>query len=266
MRYNENVCIDLGITLEDDYIISKIEDMQNTIYIKYGNAGTFNFSLTDLFIKCPMIFKQVNGITDKDEIKKIYDTNKKKFNRLMKGSLNKVLIREDTKRDKLGKRESYFKFNKTTMTILKNGYPVKRSREFTDIEKYLMNELKLNELSNSITKQLEKMDIDVLKESIEVAKIENILDYPYVKAIYNNLIENKKADNAGDITDLNKNTNIQIEKSNNIISNNKKNYNDNHKSKLNPKLHNYMGSANFMKYTPEELEKILEQSQKDKFK
>lgn len=36
--------------------------------------------------------------------------------------------------------------------------------------------------------------------------------------------------------------------------------------KLDPRVHNYEGSANFMKYTPEELEKILENSQKGKFK
>lgn len=45
-----------------------------------------------------------------------------------------------------------------------------------------------------------------------------------------------------------------------------KNVNQQDNIRLNPKVHNYEGSANFMKYTPEELEIILQESQKDKFK
>lgn len=45
-----------------------------------------------------------------------------------------------------------------------------------------------------------------------------------------------------------------------------KNVNQQDKVSLNSKVHNFEGSANFMKYTPEELEIILQESQKDKFK
>ncbi len=37
------------------------------------------------------------------------------------------------------------------------------------------------------------MDIDILRTSIEIAKEENILDYPFVRGVYNNLeLNNKK--------------------------------------------------------------------------
>lgn len=271
MKYNERVCLDLNISLEHDYVLSKIEDMQNTNSIKDGDKGTFNFNLSELFIKCPMVFKQVSNLEDKDEIKKVYDTNKKKFNKMLKEGLGKALIRETVKRDKLGKKESYFKFNKSTMTILKNGYPVKQIREFTEIEKIVMRELKIDILSNSISKQLENMDINVLNDSISVAKENGILDYAYVRAIYNNLIQadisdNKKVATTGNSNNSYKNTTNSNRNINNIVPENKNNINNNYAAKLNPKVHNYMGSANFMKYTEEELEKMILENQKDKFK
>lgn len=52
----------------------------------------------------------------------------------------------------------------------------------------------------------------------------------------------------------------------NFVTYTSKNVNQQDKVRLNPKVHNYEGSANFMKYSPDELEKILQKSQKDKFK
>lgn len=50
---------------------------------------------------------------------------------------------------------------------------------------------------------------------------------------------------------------------NESITNSNKNNSD---KKLNPKVHNYMGSDNFAKYTEEELEKMILENQKNKFK
>lgn len=264
MKYKENVILDLNMTLEDDYVLSKIEEMQNTNLVKDGDEGSFSFNLTDLFKKCPMIFKQANAEMTQDEIKKLYETNKKKFQKLLNGNLGKAINRFEVKRTLKGKRESYFKFNKTTMTILKNGYP-SREVELTEIEKLVIKELNIDTITKSIAKQLKEMDIKILKEAIECAKETGILDYPFVKSIYNNLMENKKVASVGStnnsVKQLNTNSNDI-----NSISDNNKNIKQNYNSHLNPKVHNFEGSANFLKYSPEELEKLLFENQKNKFK
>lgn len=277
MRYNEKVAIDLGITLEEDYVLSKIEDMQNTYIVRDGDKGSFTFSLTDLFKRCPMVFKQVDDIQDKEDIKKIYDTNKKKFQKMIKASLGKAIIRTDVKRKKDGKKESYFKFNKTTMTVLKNGYPIKTVNEFTDKEKLIIKELHIDTINKSLSSQLESMDYDLLKDSIEIAKECNILDYPYVRSIYNNLImneDNKKATSVETTNDFevknnNSNFNNNITQEQNICnkkteSNKKENNNINKRKRVNTRFHNI--NESFSKYTPDELEKLLQESQKNKFK
>lgn len=266
--FNDKVADDLNLSLEDLYILGYFYKLSNTTSDTkiINNSECFSINLVDIFINRPLLFEKVlDSGEDKELTKKIYEKNRKKLDRILKGNLSKCIIKTGTIKSKEGSK-NYYKLNKTTIKVLVDGYPVKRIREFTEIEKYIMKELKLNELSNSIVKQLEKMELDILKNAVEVAKLDNILDYPYVRAIYNNLMLNKKADNAGDITDFNENTTNQIENYNNSISKNKNNYNNNSMTQLNPKLHNYMGSANFMKYTPEELEKMIKLSQKDKFK
>ncbi|MGL4801974.1 MAG: hypothetical protein ACRC18_06885 [Cetobacterium sp.] len=260
MRYNEEVAVSLDFTLEDDYVLSKIEDMQNTTIIRDGDLGSFSFNLTDLFIRCPMVFKRVEKGSSKDQVLKIYDSNKKKFQKMLKGALGKAITRDKVVRTKDG-NETYYKFNKTTMTVLKNGYPKKVEVELTDIEKYVMAELNMFTLTKGISTQIKNMDEVTLKEAIQVAKETGIHDFPYVRSIYNNLMQSKKADNVGSVNDLNKNKTSNSNCNNSVPQNVPK---SNKQNKPRTKFHNC--NESFTKFTPDDLEKHLLEMQKDKFK
>ena len=266
MRYNEEVVLDIGMTLEDDYVLSKIEDMQNTTSVKDGDRGSFSFNLTELFKKCPMVFKQPKGDESREEIEKIYTTNKKKLQRMLKGSMGKAVSRYETKRTKSGKKESYFKFNKTTMTVLKNGYPVKVDKEFTEKEKMVMDVLGIDKLSKGVTTQINGLDEQLLKEALEVTKECGILEFAYVRGVYNNLKLDKEKASDEPTSNANKNNKTHdlidiniISQKNNIDTHNYKKNNKNFKTRF----HNI--NQTFNKYTPEELEKVLKESQKGKF-
>lgn len=265
--FKDRVGKDLKLSLEDLYLLGYFYK-QSTIASEtkiINNKECFTINLVDIFKNRIYLFESVTDSDDKELIKKIYERNRKKLDRLLKGELKKVIIKEKVIKTKEGSN-TYYRLDKKIIKILIDGYPTKESREFTEKEKLVMQELKIDILSNSISKQLESMEINVLKDSIIAAKENGILDYAYVKAIYNNLIQsqnldNKKVATTGNSNNSCENTTNSIRNVNTIISNNKENYN----YKLNPKVHNYSGSANFMKYNPEELEKILQESQKGKF-
>lgn len=266
MRYNEEVVLDMDMTLEDDYVLSRIEDIQNTTSVKDGNKGSFSFNLTELFKRCPMVFKQVKGGESKEDIEKIYNTNKKKLQRMMNGSMGKAIMRYETKRTKAGKKESYFKFNKTTMTVLKNGYPIKVEKTFTEKEMMVMRALRLNELSKGLITQINDLEDDLLKASLEVAKECGILEFAYVRGIYNNLkLDKEKASDAGTSNANQKNKTHDSIDINIISQNNQKDtskFKKNYKQTKN-RFHN-LENESFRNYTPEELERILEENQRIK--
>ncbi|GAA0100787.1 hypothetical protein UT300012_15020 [Paraclostridium bifermentans] len=99
----------------------------------------------------------------------------------------------------------------------------------------------IKKIADTLSAKRENYDLDYLKEKIELSKrqsnIRNLVGF-LIKAIIEDF------DNES-ITNFNKN---------------------NSDKKLNPKVHNYMGSDNFAKYTEEELEKMILENQKDKFK
>ena len=129
------------------------------------------------------------------------------------------------------------------------------------------------------------MDIDKLKAAIGVAKEHEILDYPYVKHIYNNLDSNVKKPQESpnsqgsneNINSQNSDTNIVPQNSNNTSTKNVNNENEDPREKIiakqkqdyemisrKNKFHNT--NASFINYTPDELERHLQESQKGKFK
>ncbi|MCU9815865.1 hypothetical protein [Paraclostridium sp. AKS73] len=99
----------------------------------------------------------------------------------------------------------------------------------------------IKRIADTLSAKRENYDLDYLKEKIELSKkqsnIRNLVGF-LIKAIIEDF------DNES-ITNFNKN---------------------NSDKKLNPKVHNYMGSDNFAKYTEEELEKMILENQKNKFK
>ena len=58
MKYNEEVAYDLGLSLEDLYVLQKIEDkIKDTNLSTYGDKGEFTFNQVDLFKICKFVFK-----------------------------------------------------------------------------------------------------------------------------------------------------------------------------------------------------------------
>lgn len=263
MKYNEEVAYNLGLSLEDIYVLEKIEDcIRDTNLSKDGNNGEFSFNQVELFKMCKFVFKQVSENDDRETIKKIYKTNNAKFNKMLKGSLGKVLIKgKNIKRQ--SKSEAYFKINKEIRTILINGYPSVVDKELSDIEKLVLKELNLNSIGRSIRTQLKGMDIDMLKTAIQISKEHEILDYPYVRSIYNNLLETKNPQEFADSQGSQKNIHISNFNTN-IIPQKEKNKTQNKKNNTKTRFHNI--NQTFNKYDSEELERMLLENQKDKFK
>lgn len=241
MKYNEEVAYNLGLSLEDIYVLEKIEDnIRDTVLSKDGNNGEFSFNQVDLFKMCKFVFKQVNKHDSEDTIRKIYKTNNAKFNKMLKGSLGKVLIKGENIK-KQSKSEAYFKINKEIRTILINGYPKVVDLELNEIEKLVVDELKMKTIGKNIRTQLKCMDIDKLKAAIGVAKEHEILDYPYVKHIYNNLDSNVKKPQESpnsqgsneNINSQNSDTNIVPQNSNNTSTKNVNNENEDPREKIN---------------------------------
>lgn len=266
--FDDDISYDLGLSLEDTYVLGYFYKLSNTStdtkIIK--NHECFTFNLIDLFKSRKRTFEQVKTDLTQEDIKKIYERNRKKLNRLLKGALGKFVIKESSVKSKEGSK-TYYRLNKQLIKVLIDGYPTKKDRNLSEIELLVSKELDLNTITKSISKQLEEMEIEVLKESIECAKEIGILDYPYVKGIYNNLMESKKVASVGSTNNSSKplNSNSKTNDTKSITDDNK-NINKNYNIHLNPKVHNFHGSAKHMKYTPEELEKILKESQKNKFK
>ncbi|MGG7060440.1 hypothetical protein ACQPUZ_19580, partial [Clostridium tertium] len=99
-------------------------------------------------------------------------------------------------------------------------------------------------------------DINLLKTSINLAKENKILDYPYIKGIYNKLLENKKDSSAPtDKSITQKSDSLDI---NNIIT--QKNYFKTSKNKF----RNF--TETFNQYSEDELDKIIEKGQIAKYR
>lgn len=200
--FNDDVAYDLGLSLNDLYVIGYIHSIRNTNLVKtkiIGNEECFTFNLVNLFKARPLIFDKVKldeSMSDEDKeayLNKMYDMNRKRFNRMIKSTLGKVLVKVKTVNIKDGK-ETYYRLNKSVMTVLINGYAKSTDTELTENEKLICKATGIFDIAKGTRTQLKSMETDTLKASIEVAKEKGILDFPYIKRIYNNLIENKKVD------------------------------------------------------------------------
>lgn len=161
--------------------------------------------------------------------------------------------------------------------------------ETLEKEKEIDIEIEQQHIKRNIKKELEenkkKEDVVVadneIEKSLAIAEIKKAymtLDDKDVKKIADTLVSTRGMYDLGYLTEKielsKKKSNIRnlpgflisaiIEDfDNESITNFNKNNSD---KKLNPKVHNYMGSDNFAKYTEEELEKMILENQKNKFK
>lgn len=255
--FNDDVAYDLGLSLESTYLLEFLHTQRNTTLFKtkiIKNEEWFSFNLVDLFKARKRVFEQIDQSKCDDEVylKKLYNKNRSKYNRLFESELKKVLIKGETIKYK-GGSNTYYKFNKTILTTLINGYPKVIDTEFTENEKLVIENTSMVEMPRSISTQLKDMDNEILKEAIEIAKENNISDYPYLKGIYNNLVKNKKALEEADQSNQGQEKNID----NSIICKSDKKYNYKNNGNENykkTKFHNF--EETFTKYSEEEFEDI----------
>lgn len=265
-NFNETVALDLGFDLNQLYILRYLTNISKTTKVEtkiINGKECFHINYSKIFKDNQFAFTQLsesslNELNDdakKEYIKKIYDRNNKRFIKMLSGALGKVIIKEKIEKVDDGKK-IYFSINKIIFTNLLDGYPVKESMDLTENEKIIIDKLNLNKLTVSITKQLATMKKDILLQACDISRNLGVLDFPYMKSIYNNLLENKKDSSAP--TDKS-NTQIKSESFNrsNIIAQ-KINYNASKN-----KFRNF--TETFDKYSEDELDAIIEKSQKEKF-
>ena len=175
---------------------------------------------------------------------------------MLSGALGKVIKKEKIEKVDDGKK-IYFSINKVIFTNLLDGYPTKESLDLTENEKIVIEKLKINKLTDSITKQLSNMNKELLLQSCEIALNAGILDFPYMKSVYNNLKNNNKKDPSAP-TDESCTIKSASFNDNMIIP--QKTYFNSSKNKF----RNF--TETFDKYSDDELDAIIEKSQREKFK
>lgn len=264
-NFNESVAIDLGFDLNQLYVLRYLSNISRTTRVEtkiINEKECFHVNYSKVFKENPFVFDQVDESylstlseeSKKEYIKKIYDRNNKRFIKMLSGPLGKVIVKEKIEKVEDGKK-IYFSINKFVYTKLLEGYPVKESNTLTDNEKIVIEKLNINKLTESMVKQLKNMDTYTLIQACEVSMETGILDFPYMKGIYNNLILNKEKESQE--TAISQDSDSEkIYSNNNNIPQNKVKYNK----------FNYSCNNTFTKYTPEELENILKESQIEKFK
>ena len=75
-------------------------------------------------------------------------------------------------------------------------------------------------MGKNIRTQLKSMDENTLKEAIQISKEHGILDYPYVRGIYNNLVQIKNPQESANSQGSSKNLISQNINTNSITQNN----------------------------------------------
>jgi hypothetical protein len=189
------------------------------------------------------------------------------------------VLKSFTKKDKTG-TYSYFTFTKKFYDMLPsitNNDEENKKAPSTPIDEAYDQDIKKNNSSKSIT-QNKKNDTKNTKENMESNSNKSLA----LEIIENSCVNIKKADLPKceeEFTDIDR-----LKKALDICENNgnngikalrlayKKAYNNEDSPKqfipnypLNPKIHRGLPTS-FLKYTPEELEKLLQEKQKDKFK
>lgn len=264
--FNTDVAYDLGLSFESLYIIGYLHSIRSTELVEtkiIDDEEWFTFNLVDLFKNRKLVFEQVDtNVCNSEEakyIEKLYNKNKARFNRLLKGDLSKVLVRGKNIKVSGGSK-TYYKFNKVAMTTLINGYPKVIDTELTDNEKMLSECTGIVTIPQNIRTQLKSMNNTKLKEAIDISTDKGITDFPYIKKVYNNLMNNNQsnldANMYNDIQSINSRCNTNV-------SNNNKKYTSENNNYRKTKFHNF--DETFTQYSEEEFDNIIERVQRAKF-
>lgn len=274
----------IGLNAEDIIVLSWFIQFSNSSsierkYIKKENDMGYWINYDTLIKELPLVF---NGKTEKG--------NKEKLRRMFKGNLSKVLMREQ-----FSNKKDNSKGGSKIFIVLNRFVYESLLIVDTEIQPKTDNEVMIHALgivlNNNIKVQLSKMDESLLELAIAIAKDNGKKDqFKYIKGIYNNLEKdikkpqesaNSQGPSDSKNTDLHNNTNnsiLQIDDSiNNNYTKNVNNENEDPREKIiakqkqdyemisrKNKFHNT--NASFINYTPDELERHLQESQKGKFK
>jgi hypothetical protein len=273
----------IGLNAEDIIVLSWFIQFSNSSsierkYIKKENDMGYWINYDTLIKELPLVF---NGKTEKG--------NKEKLRRMFKGNLSKVLMREQ-----FSNKKDNSKGGSKIFIVLNRFVYESLLIVDTEIQPKTDNEVMIHALgivlNNNIKVQLSKMDESLLELAIAIAKDNGKKDqFKYIKGIYNNLEKdikkpqesaNSQGPSDSKNTDLHNNTNNSIPQIDDSINNNyTKNVNNENeyprekiiakqkqdyemRARKN-KFHNT--NASFINYTPEELERHLQESQKGKF-
>ena len=274
----------IGLNAEDIIVLSWFIQFSNSSsierkYIKKENDMGYWINYDTLIKELPLVF---NGKTEKG--------NKEKLRRMFKGNLSKVLMREQ-----FSNKKDNSKGGSKIFIVLNRFVYESLLIVDTEIQPKTDNEVMIHALgivlNNNIKVQLSKMDESLLELAIAIAKDNGKKDqFKYIKGIYNNLEKdikkpqesaNSQGPSDSKNTDLHNNTNNSIPQIDDSINNNYtknvNNENEDPREKIiakqkqdyemisrKNKFHNT--NASFINYTPDELERHLQESQKGKFK
>lgn len=274
----------IGLNAEDIIVLSWFIQFSNSSsierkYIKKENDMGYWINYDTLIKELPLVF---NGKTKKG--------NKEKLRRMFKGNLSKVLMREQ-----FSNKKDNSKGGSKIFIVLNRFVYESLLIVDTEIQPKTDNEVMIHALgivlNNNIKVQLSKMDESLLELAIAIAKDNGKKDqFKYIKGIYNNLEKdikkpqesaNSQGPSDSKNTDLHNNTNNSIPQIDDSINNNYtknvNNENEDPREKIiakqkqdyemisrKNKFHNT--NASFINYTPDELERHLQESQKGKFK
>ena len=274
----------IGLNAEDIIVLSWFIQFSNSSsierkYIKKENDMGYWINYDTLIKELPLVF---NGKTEKG--------NKEKLRRMFKGNLSKVLMREQFSNKKDNSKGGSKIFIVLNRFVYESLLVVD-----TEVQPKTDNEVMIHALgiglNNNIKVQLSKMDESLLELAIAIAKDNGKKDqFKYIKGIYNNLEKdikkpqesaNSQGPSDSKNTDLHNNTNNSIPQIDDSINNNYtknvNNENEDPREKIiakqkqdyemisrKNKFHNT--NASFINYTPDELERHLQESQKGKFK
>ena len=274
----------IGLNAEDIIVLSWFIQFSNSSsierkYIKKENDMGYWINYDTLIKELPLVF---NGKTEKG--------NKEKLRRMFKGNLSKVLMREQFSNKKDNSKGGSKIFIVLNRFVYESLLVVD-----TEVQPKTDNEVMIHALgiglNNNFKVQLSNLVVSLIELAIAIAKDNGKKDqFKYIKGIYNNLEKdikkpqesaNSQGPSDSKNTDLHNNTNNSIPQIDDSINNNYtknvNNENEDPREKIiakqkqdyemisrKNKFHNT--NASFINYTPDELERHLQESQKGKFK
>lgn len=245
---------DLGLNSEDLILLSWFIQFSNGSkierkYIKKENDMGYWVNYETLIKELPIIF---NGKTEKG--------NKEKLRRMFNGNLSKVLTRKQYSNKTCNSRGGSKVFIVLNRFIYDSLLTSSNNIQPSTDNELLIHSLGIS-LDNNIVNQLSKMDTEILELAIEIAKDKNKgKNYKYIKGVYKNLeIEMKKPQESANSQGSSTYKNLKLIFNDSMIIPQKTYFNASKN-----KFRNF--TETFDKYSDEELDAIIEKSQREKFK